>query len=339
MSEMSHYALIGEPSLQNLEANQRGRLTPEQQSAMEMTLKGQRSSFVFFGVIILGFIGFFVFFFWQIVGVDGLYSSTSIITIGLVLLGVVLLILVLSGGDPLIMIPHNEIEIGQVETVTGRVEWTGKRYKFVSDSRKLQSLRSRGRALPPPGEYRFYCFPHSGLVIMAEELGFVSASQPKNLLLDALASANHFSMDDLATNRNGSLSFGQEVRLFGYASVLGAFLLAFILLTIVTAQSKMADENLLVYIFLAVMALAMLLRLGWGSIKVIWDIWNGEVKYMDGRVTRHIRRGRNTRYYLYHLNDINFRVSRSAYNALIEGGEYRVYFAPRSKRLVAIEPK
>jgi hypothetical protein len=335
MSENNHYALFGESSVQNLEANQRGRLTPEQQSALEVAMKGQREMIGFLGMIILAFVGFFVFFFWQVAGVDGLLSSTSLITIGLVILGVTLLFLVVLG--PLIVISHDEIDNGQVESTIGRVVWTGRRYKFVSDSRKLQSMRN-GRVLPPPGDYRLYYLSHSGLVVVAQELMLTSASQPKDLLLDALTSANHFSMDDLETNRKGSLSGRQEVRLFGYASMLGGSFLAFILLTIAAAQSKVASENLLVYIFLVIMALVMFLRLGWGSIKVIWDIWNGKVTHMDGQVTRHIRRARNTRYYLYQLNDIKFNVSLSAYNALIEGQGYRVYFTPRAKRLVAIEP-
>lgn len=82
----------------------------------------------------------------------------------------------------------------------------------------------------------------------------------------------------------------------------------------------------------------MFFRLGWGSVKVVWDIWNGKIEYMDGQVTRQVRRGRNARYYIYQLGDIKFNVSKAAYNALIEGREYRVYFTPRAKRLVAIEP-
>ena len=212
----------------------------------------------------------------------------------------------------------------------------GRCYKFVSDSRKLQSIRN-GRVLPP-GDYRFYCLPRSGLVVMAEELGSMSTSQPKDLLLEALARANHFSMDDLSVNRQGSLSGSQETRLLGYASLLGVFFLVFISLILFAFQSRMAEGNLLIYVFLAVMLAVMFLRLGWGSVKVILDIWGGEVTYMDGQVTKYIRHGRNTRYYLYQLGTTKFRVSKSAYNALIEGREYRVYFAPRSKRFVAIEP-
>jgi len=334
MPEKNHYALIGEPSTQNLEANQRGMLSAEQKSALEMVAKGHRSSFMFFGMIILAFVGFFVFFFWQVAGVEGLLSPTSLVTVGLVVLGVALLILVVSG--PFAIIPRGEIEDGQVESVIGKVVWLFGRYTFISDSRKLKSPRN-GRVLPP-GDYRFYCLPRSGLVIVAEELKLSLVKQPKDLLLEALARAIHFSRDDLQVNRQGSLSGSQETRLLGYASLLGGFFLVFVWLTIFAYQSRMAEGNLLINIFLALMTMFVFLRLGWGGTKVILDIWGGEIMSMDGQVTKHIRRGRNTRYYLYQLGETKFRVSKSAYNALIEGGEYRVYFAPRSKRLVAIEP-
>jgi len=334
MSEKNHYALIGEPSVQNLDANQHGRLTSEQQSALEMSMKGQRQMIAFFGAIVFAFVGFFVFFFWQVAGVEGLLSSTSLITIGLVILGVVLLNLVVS--SPLVFISHDEIENGQVEPVIGRVVWTGRRYAFVSDARKLQSVRN-GRVLSP-GDYRFYCLSDSGLVITAEELGVISTNQPKDLLLDALARANHFSMDDLQSNRDGSLSGRQEVRLFGLISFWVALLAAFILINYLALQKQIVEENKVIYFMIISLGLFVVLRLGWRSISLIWDIWGGKVDHMDGQVTRRVRRARNTRYYLYQLNDIKFHISMSAYNALIEGKEYRVYFTPRAKRLVAIEP-
>lgn len=338
MSENNHYALFSEPSVENIEANRRGRLTLEQQSTLEMMSKSQRSSLVFFGAAILVFVGFIVFFFWQVAGMDSLFSPTSLITIGLVALGVPLLLVVLTDGDPLIMIPYDEIENGQVESVIGRIVWTRGRYRFVSDTRKLKSLRSTGRVLPPPGDYRFFCLPRSGLVVTAQELGLMSTAQPKDLLLDALARGNHFSMEDLQTNRDGSLSGGQEVRLFGRLSFWIVLLAAFILISYIALQKQVVGENMFLYLMIILLGLFVFLRIGWRSISLVWDIWDGKVEHMDGQVTRHIRRGRNTRYYFYQLDDVKFIVPKSAYNALIEGKEYRVYFTPRAKRLVAIEP-
>ena len=95
---------------------------------------------------------------------------------------------------------------------------------------------------------------------------------------------------------------------------------------------------MLVYVLLVLVAVFVFIRISGRSISVISDIWGGKVEYADGHVTRHIRRARNSRYYIYQLGDMKFNVSKAAYNALIEGREYRVYFTPRAKRLVAIEP-
>ena len=48
-------------------------------------------------------------------------------------------------------------------------------------------------------------------------------------------------------------------------------------------------------------------------------------------------RGGGSRYY-YRVDNLRFQVSRTAYNALVEGLRYRLYFTPRSRTIVAIEP-
>lgn len=337
MTEKNHFALFGELSVQNLEANQRWRLTPEQKSALKTAMKDQRTT-VLFGVgIVLALIGFFSFFICQVAGVDGLLSSASLIIVGLILLGVIILILSRPGGDPFLMVPRDDIENGQVESVVGKVLWTGRRYKFVSDSRKLKSTRF-GRALPPPGDYRFYCLPRSGLVVIAEELWWKSTGQPKDLLLKALARANHFSMQDLVSIREGTLRWRQEFWLFKDVLFVALLLAVFISICLLAVRSQVAGKYVFLYLFLALPAAVTLLQFTQRSINLIRDIWDGKVAHMDGQVTRHAHRARYAYYYLYQLNDIKFDVSMSAYNALIEGRQYRVYFTPRAKHLVAIEP-
>lgn len=337
MTEKNFYALFDKPTSQNLEANQRGRLTLEQQSALEQMAKNQRAVVVFWGAMILAVVGLMIFFFWQVAGSDGFLSTPSILAIGVVAVGAILLIVFLSGGDVLFSFSRADIENGQVESVVGKVIWTGRRYRMVSDSRKLKSLQY-GRTLPPPGDYRFYCLPESGLVLIAEELGLMSASQPKDLLLDALASANHFSMDDLQSNREGLLSGGQEIRLFGYASLQGVMFLLSAGVFVWIIRGFPLGEELVWSALLGLIGLIVSLRTGWSIVRVIWDMWNGKIARSDGQVARYIHKARNTRYYTYQVNGLKFYVSQSAYNALIEGREYRVYYAPRSKRLVAIEP-
>ena len=262
MAENNIYALFGKPTLQNLEANRRGRLTTVQQSALEQEAKGQHSTVIFWGVMILAVIGFMVFFLWQVEGHDGSLSPISVATISIVALGVMFLLLILSGGDFILTFTLADIRNGQVESVIGKVAWMGSRYRMISDSRKLRFLRY-GRSLPPPGDYRFYCLLRSGLVIMAEELA--SVSQPKDLLLDALARANRFSMEDLRTNREGSLSGRQEVRLLAYASVSGALILLSVLGVVLAIQGKVFGTAPMTYILISAIFVFLLLRMTWAS--------------------------------------------------------------------------
>jgi hypothetical protein len=337
MPDKNFYALFDKPTPQNLEANQRGRLTLEQQSALKQAAGRQRSMIMFWAAIVLMVAGYMVFFLWQVEGEDGSLSLISVGTIGLVMLGVVLLILFLMGWDAFMILSRDEIENGRIESVVGKVAWVGGRYRAISDARKLKVLRYQV-ALPPPGDYRFYCLPRSGLVIMAEELGLVSAWHTQGLLLDALARANHFSMEDLESNRAGSLTGRQEVRLFGYAMMLIVLVLLCVGITFFAIRSRLLGEGTVLFALLTVIGLFLFLRIGWSVINIFVDIWNGSAEQVDGLVTRHVHRSRNTRYYTYQINGFKFHVSKSAYNALIEGRNYRVYFAPRSKRLVAIEP-
>jgi len=337
MSENNYYALLDKPTPQNLEANRRGSLTLEQRRALEGAIKEQQAWIFLLATVFLSVAGYMIFFLWQVEGEDGRLSLTSIVAIGLVTIGSVSLLLFVSGGETYFFIfSRDEIENGQVESVIGKVVWLRGRYRTVSDSRKLRSLYRR--ALPPPGDYRFYCLSRSGLVIMAEELGFASAWQASDLFLEALAGANHFSMADLESNHQGSLSVRQELRLFGYVSWLGALTLLCIGICVWAVQSQRIGANLVLYVLLSILGLILLLRISWSVIRIFIDIWNGKVEHTDGLVTRHIHHARNTLYYTYQINNLKFHVSRSAYNALIEGRQYRVYFAPRSKRLVAIEP-
>jgi hypothetical protein len=67
------------------------------------------------------------------------------------------------------------------------------------------------------------------------------------------------------------------------------------------------------------------------------DRRKGIVLSSDGLITRERRRTKNNTTYFYVLNELKFRVSPNAYNALIEGLHYRVYYTPRSKTLVSVE--
>ena len=339
MTPTNLFALFDRPTQQNLESNQRGRLTSEQQSALKRDVRRQWWRVVLWAFVLLVLCAIFGLFIWALVSEDlgpsllGPVLATAVVfAIGLIVLAVFLfpdLSLVFAGGD---------IEAGQVEEVSGKVEWTGRRYQVVAESRSLRTVRGNV-SLPPPGQYRFYCLPNSGLVIQAEAVGNASARQSQDLLLEALSKAHRFTLDDLGVNRQSSLGGAQALRLIGYAVVQGVvFLLsagAGIWMYFNLPIGKEDQLWAIVFgIFLAILALGSV----WNIIKTFLDLLTQSVAHEEGFVTRQEHRTRNGRYYTYQIKKLKFRVSRNAFHALVDGWEYRVHYASRSKRLLSIEP-
>jgi hypothetical protein len=259
-------------------------------------------------------------------------TTAGVFAIGLIVLAAFLfpdLSLVLAGGD---------IEAGQVEMVSGKVEWTGRRYQLVAESRSVRTVRGNV-SLPPPGQYRFYCLPNSGLVIQAEAVGSASVSQSQDLLLEALSRAHHFTLDDLGVNRQGSLSGGQSLRLIGYAVVQGAvFILSSGAGVWMYFNLPIDKEDQLWAIVFGIFLVIFALGSVWNIIKTFLDLLTQSVAHEDGFVIRQEHRTRNGRYYTYQIKKLKFRVSRNAFHALVDGWEYRIHYSARSKRLLSIEP-
>jgi hypothetical protein len=339
MTPTNFYAFFDQPTQQNIESNQRGRLTPEQQSALKQGVRQQWWRVVIWAFVLFILCAVFGLFFWALASEDlgpallgPVLTTAGVFAIGLIVLAAFLfpdLSLVFVGGD---------IEAGQVEAVLGKVEWTGRRYQVVAESRRIRTVRGNV-SLPPPGEYRFYCLPNSGQIIMAEAVENVSAGQSQNLLLEALSRAHHFSLDDLGVNRQSALGGAQALRLIGYAVVQGVVLIlsagggAWMYFNLPIGREDQLWA-IVIGIFLAILALSSI----WNIIKTSLDLLTQSVAHEDGFVTRQEHRTRNGRYYTYQIKKLKFRVSRSAFHALVDSWEYRVYYSSRSKRLLAIEP-
>jgi hypothetical protein len=91
------------------------------------------------------------------------------------------------------------------------------------------------------------------------------------------------------------------------------------------------------FFLLILIAALLFLRFGWSVTRIIGDLWSGKVSSVEGPVARETRWSRYSRSYYYVVGSYKFQVSEAAYNALFEGKPYRIYFVPRSKRLVSIE--
>lgn len=320
MTSTNLYTFFGSPTQKNLESNQRGRLTDEQQFVLKKMVRQQLWGIVRWVVVLMILCGAFGFFFWAMVS-DGLgpslvgpvVAAVSAIAIVLLVMAVVLF------PDLSFIFARDDIDMGQVETVLGKVEWTGRRYKIVSESRNLRTVRGNV-SMPPPGEYRFYCLPNSGLVIQAEALmRSETAGQGQNLLLDALSKAHRFTTDDLALNRQGTLSGSQSLRLIGFVAVQGIMFLLFTGFGVwMYFNLPTSGEDQTWAIVFGVILMLLALGVVWKIFQTFFDLITRSVAHEEGYVIRTEHRTRNGRYYTYTIKKLKFRVSRNAFNALVD---------------------
>jgi hypothetical protein len=205
--DANYFAFFDKPSPENLASNRIGILTAQQQAALQTHISYRKStSAIMIGTLIVSAI-FMSFLFWKIDSADGTFSITAqLINAGLLILIFGIFASYLT-GDWFVYFMGDDLENRAVESAPGTMEWDGKRYRMQTDTRSLRALRDG--AVLPPGQYRFYYLPHTGLVVMAEELETIPG-QHSSLLLRTLASANRFSLDELKMNHEGLLSKHQE---------------------------------------------------------------------------------------------------------------------------------
>lgn len=336
IADRNYYAFFDKPVPENLAANRRGVLAPQQRGAIEGRIADHRNITALIIGMILCVDLFVLFFFWVVDSEDGVLSFTNlIISIGVVTLLLTLLAVTLT-GDFFFLFARNDLEDDRVESVTGQIEWKGNGYRISSEARQLRSLR-RGVALPPPGKYLFYHLPRTGLVVMAEEAEESSTEKSVPAIQQALARANHFLPEDLAQNQKGLLSEKQE----------NSLMLIFALDVFIVLSSAVLGGSILFQLFqghssslflpLILSAALLFLRFGWSIAQIIGDLWNGKASRVEGTVARETRWSRYSRSYYYVAGSHRFQVSEAAYNALFEGKTYCIYFVPRSQRLVSIE--
>jgi hypothetical protein len=333
----NYYAFFDRPVPENLAANRHGILMPQQRSAIEQRIAYHKNSAsLIVGMIVCVALSNF-FLFWMVDKDDGVLSFANLIVSGSI---VIVLLLMLAGmliDDLFLLFTRDDFEGDGVESAIGKVEWVGKRYRAHTDSRQLRSFRS-GVALPPPGNYRFYYLPRSGLIVMAEEIKESSGEEFASVLLQILARANRFSLEDLSQNHQGRLSKHQQNRLAATLALYVFVVLGGAILGVSVIPQMPGEDPSGLFLPLLVFAVFIVLRLGLSVAQLIGDLWNGAVSSVEGSVIRQTRRSRYYRSYYYVVGSHRFQVSEAASNALIEGMVHRIYYAPRSKRLMSIEP-
>ena len=233
-----------------------------------------------------------------------------------------------------------EVRAGHLLRADGHILWQGGAYRAQVPGHTLNLSAFNLGA----GTYEFSFLPRSGRVIAAELVARDSPAQAQDELRHALAVANHFNVDDLPAYRAGGLGKAGPRRLRRTWSGTGWTLLTALVALVIFAILVNADvsKDLAPFLFfVAVFAGLAGLFSAVGAISPTLDVLGGKVTSAEGVVQKTIRQthGRGARtYYYYKLSNQSWLVSPEAYRALIEGQNYRAYFLPRSKQLLAVEP-
>ncbi len=244
----------------------------------------------------------------------------------------------------------------RVERREGRVEFREGHYLPEAGGKTLRSVFGDAFHLSP-GPHIFYCAKGSAWILAVEEAGsavrgaMAGDAATTEGVVDlaevgrALAMTLGFSADDLQVNRQGRISRHQRKRLRRamrsgfYGTVLGAGFAAFMIVYGPLLHPEKPKLPFFVAAGLGALALVMSFK---DLAAELADSVGGAVRCREGKVTRYTQSssgGRSRRtYHYFALEDLRFSVSSAAYEALIEGLTYRVFYLPRTRMLVGIEP-
>lgn len=316
-------------------ANRRGELTPEQQQRLAAAIWNRYS-------VWLVLTGFFAAMSLLILLVGAATPSARMGTRDLALFGG--LTVLFAGGSAWagvrLAAALRELRAGRIEQATGQVVWERGYYRAAISGRKLEL---DGLKLGM-GTYEFYYLPGSGRVAAAERLAGETPAQAQDQLTHALAMATGFNADHLPAYRQGRLAGDRLERLrrmWGSAAwtllFVGVALAAFLYLVNIDEKSQLLPVLCVGDLFGAVLGLGYAA----GALLPTIDVLSGQVDSAEGVVEKLkvVTYGRSSRsFFYYQIGAQRWRVSPQAYRALMEGQGYRVYYLPRSKQLVAVEP-
>lgn len=169
-----------------------------------------------------------------------------------------------------------------------------------------------------------------------------------NQTLYALASSLRFDQADLAANRSGRSTPRQKNRLIGQAffSALGGFML-FIGAIIAflgfwaNSQATLQPNPLTLFCPLAVSLLMVggVVMLFVQAIHSLGDVGSGRVSSAAGPAHKRMGVGRNANFYVSVRHSPEFQIDHPTYQAFLEGQPYRLYYTPKSHKLLAAEPE
>ncbi len=317
--------------------NQRGEITPLQRAMLNRQLMQQSVSAC--GFMLLGAV---VPLFFAVATILGGQVNAGFEPIWLVVFSVTLIV-----GIPgiargmrmfrLLNAARQELAAEEIAQDDGEVRWIGDIYAaFVVDQRLKPIYPLLGLR---PGRYQF-CYLRRSQWLLSAELLMPSDNYDAAVeMQQVLAMTNHFHMDDLQANCDGRMTPRQRIRLWLPAPHSAPY-----------SRNVVNVQRSPQVFYGVIISIGLLLLLGWRGIPlivvalflifrltVLLDTLTGHIEVIEGRGHREKPRSRYDGYQ-YLMGGLRFRVSGQAYNALIVGHQYRVYYARFSKRLLSIEP-
>lgn len=331
---------------QDLAANRMGEITEAQNQRLNFALGwGQGCSLlIFLPVMLMMTVGFtFVF---VVSGGVGVALIPLILVVGATLLVFINLVpgvwRLFSNAAKL----KRDRENRAIRQAQGQLAFDKNGYVFKAADRSLllPSAENTGGLLPG-ATYRVFYLEESGFLLSAEEIFPVSPAQARAALTEILAQANGFTLDDLAANRNGEVTSSQRMKpLTGVmmGMLIGLVALAFGGLFFFQVFPNVEPGEALAAMVVPALVLGVFALIGgWMVVGGLLDMSISSIEQAQGPGRKEKRtsggKSRSTRYY-YVIGGKSFQVTRRAYTALMDGLDYRIYYLPRTKKLVSIEP-
>jgi hypothetical protein len=329
---------------QDWQANQRGEITETQYSRLMGSL-GLQGGIVLVAVfmVLMPLLCFVPFFIFLEEGENVLIPAIFLLVFGVIILVVFAVQFVkFYGSIRQMQALRRDRENRAVRQAQGELAFDKGKYIVRAGGRDLSlPVSANIGGLKPGSTYRFQYLEESGFVLSAEEAFEASPARARSSLLEILAQANKFDLQDLERNRNGELT--EEQRRKGLPSILGGLFFGIIPLGIIALVLFVGDD-----IGMEAWIMPGIFLLIFGAVGA-WMMFTGLADYMahvpltvEGvggkrKRTTSGRRSRRTVFY-YVIGEQSFQVSQEAYTALIEGQRYRAYLLPKTKKLLTIEP-
>lgn len=196
--------------------------------------------------------------------------------------------------------------------------------------------------------YQVYYLENSHIIVSAQPLGQPSTSGESAALTEILLSANGLSAEDLETCRQGELSLVMRLKVLPQV-LIGLIFAGFPLVIVIPVMQGLLNHppaytDLPGSLLRAGVPLLLgVIFAGLGGtlfFQGLADLLSSAPEQLQGPGHKETRlsSGKNRRrQYFYVVEGISFQVAPQAYQALIDGKRYRVYYLQRTKKLLALE--